>query len=259
MERTGDGAKRRFDPMWPSAPHETFCLSNPEVCWYNFRSYLTLRTRFSAGKEHPLRLAPILSAILLLIFCSSPYAQVFYQYPDAPTVEPGRVDVGTYLSGGEDLFRLGGFGRLGIARYWDVGFEVLVENDNGDWRGGAGGDARYQLLPTTAKLPFDLSADVGFGFASGDNVTIYQAPLGGIISSPLKTDNGTLITPYLGVYAVFVRTKTTRTGLPDVTDNDVEALLRGGVSVNLTENLEIFGALQLGPHDLVSVGMNYRL
>ena len=84
-----NAAKRRFDPIWPSAPHETFCLSNPEVSWYNFRNYLTLRTRFSAGKEHPLRLAPILSAILLLIFCSSPYAQVFYQYPDAPTVEPG--------------------------------------------------------------------------------------------------------------------------------------------------------------------------
>jgi hypothetical protein len=243
----------------PSAPCGSFCLSNPDACWYNFPNYLTLHTRFNTREEHPLRLAPILSAILLLIFCSSPYAQVFYQYPEATTVEPGRFDVGTYLSGGEDLFRLGGFSRLGIARYWDVGFEVLVENDNGDWRGGAGGDARYQLLPTTAKVPFDLSADAGFGFASGDNVTIYQAPLGGIISSPLKMDNGTVITPYLGVYAVFVRTKIKRPGLSDLSDNDVEALLRGGVSVDLTENLEIFGTLQLGPYDLASVGINYRL
>ena len=129
-----------------------------------------------------MRLVPILSAILLLILCSSPYAQVFYQYPDAATVEPGHFDVGTYMSGGEDLFRLGGSGRLGIASYWDVGLEALVENFSGDWRGGAGGDLRYQLLPTTSKLPFDLSADVGFGFSSSSNIKIYQAPLGAIKS-----------------------------------------------------------------------------
>jgi hypothetical protein len=206
-----------------------------------------------------LRLVPILSAILLLILCSSPYAQVFYQYPDAATVEPGHFDVGTYISGGEDLFRLGGSGRLGIASYWDVGLEALVENFSGDWRGGAGGDLRYQLLPTTSKLPFDLSADVGFGFSSSSNIKIYQAPLGAIISSPLKTDGGTVITPFLGVYAVYTRTKTTSTGLPDVTQNDVEAMLRGGASIGLTENLEIFGTLQLGPQDLGSLGINYRL
>ena len=206
-----------------------------------------------------MRLAAILSATLLLVFCSPTFAQVFYQYPDAPTVEAGRFDVGTYLSGGEDLFRWGGFGRLGIVHYWDVGFEVLVESFNGDWRGGAGGDLRYQLLPTTSKLPFDLSADVGFGFASGNDVTIYQAPVGAIISSPLKTDNGTLITPFLGVYAVFTRTKATPSGLPEVSDNDVEAMLRGGVSVGLTENLKIYGTLQLGPQDLGSLGLSYRL
>jgi len=206
-----------------------------------------------------LRLAPILSAILLLIFCSSSYAQVFYQYPDATTVDPGRFDVGTYMSGGEDLFRLGGSGRLGIASYWDVGFEVLVENFSGDWRGGAGGDLRYQLLPTTSKLPFDLSADVGFGFSSGDNVKIYNAPFGAIISSPLKTDGGTVIKPFLGVYALYVRTKTTPPGLADITQNDVDPMLRGGVSVGLTENLEIFGVLQLGPQDLASLAINYRL
>jgi hypothetical protein len=243
--------------MWAPGVLWSFCLSNPGACWYNFWDYITLRTRFNTGKEHPLKLAPILSAILLLVFCSSPYAQVFYQYPDATTVEPGRFDVGTYLSGGEDLFRWAG--RLGIASYWDVGFEVLVESFSSDWRGGAGGDLRYQLLPSTSKLPFDLSADVGFGFASGSDVKLYQAPVGALISSPLNTDNGTVITPFLGVYAVYVRTKTTPAGSPQVTHNDVEAMLRGGVSVNLTENLEIFGTLQLGPQDLASLGINYRL
>lgn len=205
-----------------------------------------------------MRTATTLAVVLLVICCSNAFAQVFYQYPGAPTVEPQRFFAGAYLSGGEDLFRLGGYGRLRVARYWDIGFEGLVENENGDWRGGAGADIKYQF-PTAKGTPVDLSIDAAFGFVSGSDVTIFNAPLGGIISSPLKTDGGTLITPYLGVYAVFVRTEVTRSGLPDVTDNDIEALLRGGVSVQLSENLEIFGSLQLGPKDLVSLGLNYRL
>ena len=201
----------------------------------------------------------ILTVIILLLACSTTYAQVFYQYPGAPTVEPKHVDVGTYLSGGDDLFRWGGYGRIGIARYWDVGIEGLVESFSSDWRGGLGGDIRYQLLPTTDKLPFDLSADAGFGFASGNGVTIYQAPLGAVISSPLKTENGTVITPYLGVYAAFVRTKIEVSGASDVTDTDVEALLRGGASIRFGEQLEIFGTLQLGPNDSVSIGANFHL
>jgi hypothetical protein len=206
-----------------------------------------------------LRLSAILAAVAILFFYSTSFAQVFYQYPRAPTVEPQRFVAGTYLSGGEDLIRLGGYGRLGIADYWDFGFEGLVENEDGSWRAGAGGDLKYQLFPTNKALPFDVSLDAGFGFASGDNRTILEAPVGAIISSPLKTDNGRLITPYVGVYAVFRRTELKRTGLADITDNDLEALIRGGVSIQLKENLELFGTLQLGPADLVSLGLNIQL
>jgi len=201
----------------------------------------------------------ILTFIILLLACSTTYAQVFYQYPGAPTVEPKHVDVGAYLSGGDDLFRLGGYGRIGFARYWDVGIEGLVESFSSDWRGGLGVDIRYQLLPTTDKLPFDLSADAGFGFVSGNGVTLYQAPVGAVISSPLTTENDMVITPYLGVYAAFVRTKVEVAGSSDVTDNDVEPLLRGGASIRFGEQLEFFLTLQLGPNDLLAIGANFHL
>ena len=202
---------------------------------------------------------PVLAALIILIFAATASAQVFYQYPGAPTVEQKRIDVGAFLSGGEDLFRAGGYGRLGLSTYWDIGLEGTFESFDSSWRGGFGGDIRYQLFPTTDKLPFDLTADVGLGFVSGDDVTVVQAPIGAVISSPLKTDNGTVITPYLGVYAVYVRTKVDIAGLPSTTNNDVEAMLRGGASIEFGERLEFFGTLQLGPDDLVSIGVNYNL
>jgi len=207
-----------------------------------------------------LRLSAILAAVVILsVTYSSSFAQVFYQYPGAPAVERQHIVAGTYLSGGEDLVRLGGYGRVGFAEYWDFGFEGLVENEDGNWRAGAGGDLKYQLFPTNKAFPFDVSLDIGFGFTSGDNRKVLETPIGGIISSPLKTDDGQLITPYVGVYAVFLRTEIKRTGFPDITDNDLEALIRGGVSIQMTDALELFGTLQLGPADLLSLGLNIRL
>jgi hypothetical protein len=207
-----------------------------------------------------LRIAIILVVVLpFVISGSTALAQVFYQYPGASTVEPQRFFVGTYLSGGDDLFRWGGYGRLGIAGYWDVGFEALVESEDSDWRGGAGGDLKYEF-PTAKSVPFDVALNAGFGFASCNGATVFQAPLGGIMSIPLKTDDGRLITPYLGVYAVFIRSKVQVSGLPDdLTDNDLEALIRGGVSIELRDNVVLFGTLQLGPEDLVALGLNYQL
>ena len=203
-----------------------------------------------------------LSAVLLLaacLACATPLrAQVFYQFPDAPTIEPHRADAGAYMSGGDNLFRIGGYGRLGFARYWDVGFEIVGESYDSSWKAGAGGDLRYQLFPDTDKLPFDLTGDAGFGFATGDGVTLYQAPVGAVVSSPLKTDGGTMIIPYLGVYAVYVRTEVD-IGSSTSADDDIEAMLRGGASLFVGERIQIYGTLQIGPNDLASIGINYSL
>lgn len=205
-----------------------------------------------------MRLALALST-LLLFWYATPSAQVFYQYPGAPTIEARHIFTGAYLSAGDDLFRFGGYGRYGVAKYWDFGVEGLFDRSDDAWRGGLGGDLKYQLFPTTSKLPFDLSLNGGIGFENGAGVMTLQAPIGGIISTPLTTDGGQVITPYLGVYAVWVRTEVDQQGLPDWTDNDIDALIRGGAKLQLKVGLEIFATLQLGPSDLVSIGVNYEL
>jgi hypothetical protein len=208
------------------------------------------------GRSNQVKRVVLLAAVLLSAAASAPLAQVFYQYPSAPTVDPQRFVAGSYLSGGEDLFRWGGYGRLGIGKYWDIGIEGLFENLSGDWRGGAGGDLKYRLFPESKAIPFDLSLDAGLGFSSDDNFMTLQAPVGGVLSVPLMMDNGTRLTPYLGVYIVYVRSEFKPT---DSAEDDVESLLRGGMSVHIREAMEIFGTLQLGPEDLGTIGLNYRL
>jgi hypothetical protein len=201
----------------------------------------------------------IIPLLIVFSYCTS-HAQVFYEYPDAPAVPESRVHVGSYLAVGEnDLFRVGGYGRLGFIKYFDAGIEFLLDSVNSKGFGGIGADAKLQLLPTNRAVPFDLAANVGVGFRSGAGLTIIQAPLGGIVSSPFKLDSGTLIVPYLGAYVLIINTKVDRGPNPDLTDTDVDAELRTGVRVRLTPTIDLFGTVHVGRDALFSLGLNYQL
>lgn len=217
------------------------------------------------GKEDEVKALTLPAALVLLqIVCSNSSAQVFHQYPAAPTVESGRVVVGPYIGGGDDLFRAGGYIRVGLHDFWDVGAEGVVDNDNGHWRAGAAGDLKLRVFPTNKAIPFDLSVSAGVGFVTGDNVTVIHAPIGAVVSVPLKRENGQMITPYFGAYAVIVNTEVDRVSAPDFSDTNVDPSLRLGLSAELAGEMELFGTFQLGPDqphggDLFLLGLNVRL
>ncbi len=191
---------------------------------------------------------------------SSVLAQVFFVYPDARVVGKGALVAGPYLGIGEDdLIRLAGYGRWGLASYLDVGAEVLVDNASSEWRGGAGVDVKFSLFSSAASLPFDLSANTGIGFLSGDGNRLIQVPVGGVISSEYETDGGRVFAPYLGVYVLFVDTRVDRGAQPDLTDTDVDVELRAGLRYVLNPETDLFGALQVGRNAVFYVGLNFKL
>lgn len=200
----------------------------------------------------------LLACLAILLLGPAAHAQVFYQYPTALPVEMMRLTVGPCLAAGDHkLFRIGGFGRWGLADQLDIGMELLGESADGDARFGAGVDVKFSLLPTIRAMPFDLSADVGVGFIANDGSTIVQIPVGGIASIPLEMESGRSLVPYLGVYLLIV--DRSHIGAGNVSDTDFDAEIRPGISVGLTPDTDGFAALHLGRDGLFTVGVVIRL
>jgi hypothetical protein len=199
----------------------------------------------------------VLTALLALPLTAA--AQVFYVYPDAPPVETRHLDGGGYLAFGEnELVRLSGYGRTGVARWVDVGAEFLLDNVDGDWMGGIGGDVKLALFPRRT-FPFDVSANTGIGYVSGSGRSVLQLPIGGVVSSPFELENGAEFVPYLGVYVLFVDTDVEQAGGAKVSDTDVDVEARFGARYTVGEQMSLFATLQLGRQSSFYVGLNSGL
>lgn len=198
--------------------------------------------------------------VLLLLGAHPAASQVFYQYPDAAVIKPGEAVAGSYLALGDfQLFRLGVYGRMNATRYLDVGADFLFDSADGDGRWGIAADVKYAIFPETAAIPFDLSVTTGLGMISSDEIEIVQAPLGGLISSAYRLDNGRTLVPYLGVYVLYVDSKFKAGSGPDVSDSDVDVEIRMGLDYTLGESADLFVGVHLGRDAMVAVGATFWL
>ena len=204
-------------------------------------------------------LALVAAAASLLLGPHVVTGQVFYQYPDAAVIKAGEFVAGPYIGAGDhELFRFGGFARMNVTKYLDVGAELLFDSADGDGRWGGGGDLKFSLFPPTNAIPFDLSVTAGIGAIASDAIDILQFPFGAIISSPFRLDDsGNILVPYLGVYMLLINTDVDRGRQPKISDTDLDAELRGGVSYALSAGPDIFVGFHLGRDTLVTVGATF--
>jgi hypothetical protein len=202
----------------------------------------------------------ILSCLPVFLVPSRSRAQVFYEYPMAPVVQTDAFAAGSFVAVGEsDLVRFGGFSRLNATKYVDLGVELLFDHVDGDVRWGAGADVKLSVFPSNTAIPFDLALNSGLGFILGDEVTIIQVPLGAVVSSPFKFDNGTLLVPYAGVYVLILNTDTERVNRPNLSDTDVDVELRAGLGYEITPAVDLFATLHLGSGGMFYLGVNFGL
>lgn len=203
----------------------------------------------------------VAAAAMLVLSPRIGAAQVFYQYPDAAITKAGEFVVGSYAGAGDDeLFRLGGLARMNATKYFDVGFELLLDSADGYGRFGAAGDLKFALFPPTNAIPFDLSVTAGIGSIMSDAADIIQIPVGAIISSPFRlNDSGNLVVPYLGVYVVYADTDVEQGHHADFSNDDFDAELRGGASYTLSSGQSIFVGIHLGRDALVTLGATFWL
>jgi hypothetical protein len=217
------------------------------------------RTNGKPKGAHVKRIAAAAAAVFLVSLApSAGVSQVFYQFPDAAIVRPGEFVLGPYGAAGDnELFRLGGFARMNATKYLDVGFEMLFDSAKGDGRFGVGADLKFDLIPDTNAIPFDLSMTSGIGVIKSDEIRIVQFPVGGVISSPFQLDSGNIIALYLGVYMLIVDTKFEPSELPAYSDTDLDVEARGGIRYSLSSGPDIFVGFQAGRDALVTVGASF--
>ncbi|MEJ2720649.1 MAG: hypothetical protein P8181_05855 [bacterium] len=206
-----------------------------------------------------MRKAAILAFACSLVFYSTnAFAQVYYQYPEAPVVPAGEFVTGPYVAVGENkLFRAGGFVRMNATRYLDVGFEALADSYDGHGRGGLGADLRLSIFSSYKAIPFDLSIGGGLGFVKGGGVETIDVPIGGVISSPFKSESGNTMVPYLGVYLLVIHATADIGGGRDVSDTDIDVELRGGVRYTLASGPDLFLTLFVGREAMAMFGVSF--
>lgn len=181
------------------------------------------------------------------------WGQVYYTYPSADILDDRAVAAGPYFAGGDRLFRTALFARLGVSKYLEAGLETQADYDHSEWLWGMGVDAKFGLFPEEARFPFDMSFNAGFGFRIGDTTDSFQIPIGLLMSSPYKTDGGSSLTPYGGVYLLITDTRVdTPTGRDSNRDLDVE--LRLGLGYATVKGLDLWGSVHLGREALFQIG-----
>jgi hypothetical protein len=212
----------------------------------------------------PILAALAVTAIVVFVAAGPVGAQVFYQYPEAPVVTDSQPAAGGIFGVGENsLLRFLGYGRFDINRSFDLGLELVLDNQDtftsSSWRFGVGADAKYSIRPDSTVLPFDLSALAGFGFQSGGDLTNFDFPVAGVISRALELENGRRVVPYGGVYVIIRHASFSPQGLPSSSNTDVDLELRLGTSVELWEAGDAFLAVHLAEQFLFTVGFNARM
>jgi hypothetical protein len=215
-------------------------------------------------RDHRTRALWIAVAVAL-VAATPAAAQVFHQYPGAVPVSDTEPALGGAVGFGDNIVRITGYGRFNVSELSDLGIEIVFDHwdpDFGDsgWRLGAGADFRYAIVPSGRTLPFDLSLDGGLGFQSGNDITNFHIPFGGIISRPLELRNHHILVPYGGLYVVFSHVSfDTPPGIPDQDDSELDVELRLGTSIEFTDGIAGFVNVHIGDDEMFFLGVNASL
>ncbi|HET6463626.1 MAG TPA: hypothetical protein VFH33_07485 [Candidatus Krumholzibacteria bacterium] len=207
----------------------------------------------------------VMLAMVLVVAAGAARAQVFYSYPGAKPVTDASPSLGLVAGFGDNVVRLGGFGRFNLTQKSDLGLEAMYNNvkgeDSTDDTGfyGAGIDAKWQFFESRQDMQIDIAANVGGGFLARSGYTNIHVPIGAIASHDFTMNDGRLIVPYAGVYFLFDYVKFDVPGGGDDSNTDGDAELRIGASAEIVKKGSLFAALHAGNGTMFFIGFNAGL
>lgn len=212
-----------------------------------------------------LMIRSVMVAVVLVACAGASRAQVFYSFPGAKPVTDDSPSLGLVAGFGDNVVRLGGFGRFNISPKADLGLEAMFNNVKNDVTDddtgyyGAGIDGKWQFYESRPDMQIDIAANIGGGFLARSGYTNIHVPIGAIASHDFTMNDGRLIVPYAGVYFLFDYVKFDVPGGGDDSDTDGDAELRIGASAEIVKKGSLFAALHAGNGTMFFIGFNKGL
>jgi len=207
----------------------------------------------------------MVAVAVVCVFATGARAQVFYSYPGARPVTDTSPSLGLVAGFGDNLVRLGGFGRFNLSQSADLGLEAMYNNVKGEGSsndtgyGGAGIDGKYMFFPAREDMQIDIAAQLGAGFLARSGYFDLHVPFGAIASHDFIMNDGRRITPYGGVYFIFDYVSFDAPPGADGSDTHFDVEMRIGASAEIVKRGSLFAALHAGNGTMFFIGFNAGL
>lgn len=206
----------------------------------------------------------VAAMVVACALAGAAHAQVFYSFPGAKPVPDASPSLGLVAGFGDNIVRLGGFGRFNLSERADLGLEAMYNNvkDDGTHNdtgyGGGGVDGKYQFYHARQDMQIDIAANAGVGVLARSSYYNIHVPFGALASHDFTLNDGRLIVPYAGLYFVYDYVHVDVNG-ESGSDSDFDTELRIGASAEIVKKGSLFAALHAGNGTMFFIGFNAGL
>jgi len=207
-------------------------------------------------------------AVAVVAMCAlagAAQAQVFYSFPGAKPVSDASPSLGLVAGFGDNVVRLGGFGRFNLSSRADLGLEAMFNNVKGEGTaedtgfGGGGLDGKYQFYSARQDMQIDIAANAGVGVLARSSYYNIHVPFGVLASHDFTMKDGRLIVPYAGLYFIYDFVHVDVPAPADNSDSHFDTELRIGASAEIVKKGSLFAALHAGNGTMFFIGFNAGL
>ncbi len=169
---------------------------------------------------------------------------------------------GFFMLAGNDVTRIGLNSRFALAAALDVGIQLAFDRlDERSFFGG-GIDVKYRLPIENPDIPIDVALDAGIGDLESSEIRRLFLEMGCIVSGAVESSDRRILEPYAGIYVMTTRRDwkddcgVDERGCWNGTRSDTDAVLRGGMRVNLRDDFQILIELNINGKTMFGAGLN---
>ncbi len=169
---------------------------------------------------------------------------------------------GFFMLAGTDVTRYGLNSRFALAAEFDMGIQLAFDRLEERSFFGGGIDIKYRLPVAASDFPLNVALDAGLGDLESSEIRRFFLEMGCIVSGVVESSNRRILEPYAGIYVMTTRRNwkddcgEDDRGCWNGTRSDTDAVLRGGIRANITNDFQIMAELNVNGKTMFGAGLN---